>query len=90
MKETFLNARKDNNLSSELNKNIEKYIIYRKIYENFPKVIQNIKNNFKHLYKELNSIYKIPLNSTNFFEKKRNRRFYARNEFKRNRRTKNN
>ena len=70
MKETFLNARKDNNLSSELNKNIEKYIIYRKIYENFPKVIQNIKNNFKHLYKELNSIYKIPLNNTNFFEKK--------------------
>ena len=70
MKETFLNARRDNNLSSELNQNIEKYIIYRKIYENFPKIIQNIKNNFKHLYEELNSTCKAPLNNTNFFEQK--------------------
>ena len=70
MKETFLNARRDNNLSSELNQNIEKYIIYRKIYENFPKIIENIKNNFKHLYKELNSTCKAPLNNTNFLEKK--------------------
>ena len=70
MKETFSHAKRDNNLSSELNQNIEKYIIYRKIYENFPKNIQNIKNNFKHLYEELNSACKPPLNNTNFFEQK--------------------
>ena len=61
LKNTFDNAKKNNNLSNELNKNIDDYIRFRKMNGKININYLNIKSNIFHYNKKLNLIIEKPL-----------------------------
>ena len=67
----FDNSKKNNDLSSELNKNINNYIKYRKISSKFPTLIKKIYDQFFQQNKKLLKIIQKPNYKINFFEEKK-------------------
>ena len=59
--DTFDNARKNNTLSTELNKNIDKYIFYRKLKEKLDIKLQEIKSKIFEYKEKLNSLIYKPI-----------------------------
>ena len=59
--DTFDNARKNNTLSTELNKNIDKYIFYRKLKEKLDIKLQEIKSKIFEYNEKLNSLIYKPI-----------------------------
>ena len=58
LKKTFENSKKKNNLSLELNTNINKYMYYRKILEDYQDLYKKTKNDFNNANTLLNNIVK--------------------------------
>ena len=67
----FDNSKKNNDLSSELNRNINSYIKYRKISSKFPTLIKKIYDQFFQQNKKLLKIIQKPNYKINFFEEKK-------------------
>ena len=70
LKKTFDNSKKDNYLSPEINKNIKKYIYYRKILEEFQNLFKISKNYINNTNTKLNSIIQKNITKENFFKNK--------------------
>jgi len=70
LKKTFDNSKKDNYLSPEINKNIQKYIYYRKILEEYQNLFQISKNYINNTNTKLNSIIQTKIIKDNFFKNK--------------------
>ena len=71
LQKTFNNSKKKNNLSSELNININNYIYFRKLKENISKKINKIEKEFFQFNQHLNNVFQKHLNKNKlFFENK--------------------
>ena len=70
LKKTFDKSKKNNNLSPEININIQKYIYYRKILEEYQHLLKIYKNYMNNINTELNNIIQKNINKVKFFENK--------------------
>ncbi len=70
LKKTFDNSKKNNFLSQEINTNIEKYIYYRKILEEYQHLLKIYKNYINNINTELNNIIQKNIIKLNFFKNK--------------------
>ena len=70
LKKTFDNSKKNNYLSSEINININKYIYYRKILEEYQHLFKISKNYINNINTKLNNIIQKNIIKVNFFKNK--------------------
>ena len=70
LQKTFYNSKKNNNLSSELNININNYIYFRKLKENISIKINELKEKYFKFNEHLNEVIQKPININEFIENK--------------------
>ena len=70
LKKTFDKSKKNNNLSPEININIQKYIYYRKILEEYQHLLKIYKNYINNINTKLNNIIQKNINKVKFFQNK--------------------